>query len=510
METRDAFKKVVHFANWEYKEKRPKSVKILRLKSKSTITLGALPEFQMRTIGPIIYLVVSDQGDGLMIYFFNRNGERTGGQHYDPTTKFIKKLHKSTVVKYQLPRKERKELIDSTYIFQQDFSKIHQSISNKLGIVHKYLYTVLVDKNLQFSLTQMFGSKRIRKELHIPLQIKEKNYLELVATIEWFYSYLTSSILKPEGISILYDLAILLSAVFNLKFLDKISVLSLSPQNITIHNITFALTKEVKLAISTLSKAKSQKDLITLLMKFCNLLKVLNRYKISLSLLELVHLLIFSCEMFNTETDFHIFYARKKEGIATYFYFRVFTRVHELAKQFNLKSLENKAYFLSMLFGLRHSNLEKIMQSPYTLAEVIENIGILIKDPYIYEPIQRIDNFVSDIISEYIFQYLECKIQYAIEADTLDSILEIQNNSNYVLLDFEYELLWKPKKRIQLTNERNKIQSQDLHQKLRKNYLFKINNKGMLTFSCKMSFTNPLFQDKTIGKNIHLQKISLP
>lgn len=65
METRDAFKKVVHFAIWEHKEKRPKSVKVLRLKSKGTITLGVLPEFQIRTIGPIIYLVVSDQGDEL-------------------------------------------------------------------------------------------------------------------------------------------------------------------------------------------------------------------------------------------------------------------------------------------------------------------------------------------------------------------------------------------------------------------------------------------------------------
>ncbi|MCK4382719.1 MAG: hypothetical protein KAW66_05435, partial [Candidatus Lokiarchaeota archaeon] len=160
MESRNAFKKVVHFANWEYKEKRPKSVKVLRLKSKGTISLGVLPEFQMRTIGPIIYLVVSDQGDELMIYFFNRNGDRIGGQHYEPTAKFLKKLQKSTIVKYQLPKKERKEFIDSTYIFQQEFSKIHQNIGQVLGITHKYPYTVLVDKNLQFSITKMFGCKR--------------------------------------------------------------------------------------------------------------------------------------------------------------------------------------------------------------------------------------------------------------------------------------------------------------------------------------------------------------
>lgn len=105
MESREAFKKVVHFANWEYNEKRPKSVKVLRLKSKSTITLGVLPEFQIKSIGPIIYLVVSDRGDELMVYFFKRNGDRTGGQHYEPTPKFMKKLDKSTIVKIKLPKK---------------------------------------------------------------------------------------------------------------------------------------------------------------------------------------------------------------------------------------------------------------------------------------------------------------------------------------------------------------------------------------------------------------------
>ena len=213
--------------------------------------------------------------------------------------------------------------------------------------------------------------------------------------------------------------------------------------------------------------------------------------------------------MFNTDTDFHAFYTREKEEIATYFYFRVFTRVHELAKQVKLKSLENKAYFLSMLFGLRHLNLEEIMQSPYTLAEVVENIGILIKDPYIYEPMQKIDNFVSDIISEYVFRYLECKMQYVIETDILDLILEIQNNSNYVLQDFAYELLWKPKKKVQVTKEENGIHSQDLHKRVKRTYLFKINNKGSITFSCQISFNNPLFPNERIEKTIHVKKINI-
>ena len=92
MEARNIFKKVVHFANWEYKEKRPKSLKVLRGKSKSVLSSGVLPELQIRTVGPIVFIVVSDYGDTLRIYFFNRSGERVGGQNYEPTPKFLKKL----------------------------------------------------------------------------------------------------------------------------------------------------------------------------------------------------------------------------------------------------------------------------------------------------------------------------------------------------------------------------------------------------------------------------------
>ncbi|MFX1296371.1 MAG: hypothetical protein ACFFD2_16150, partial [Promethearchaeota archaeon] len=496
-----------------YKEKRPKSVKVLRLKSKSVITLGVLPEYQMRTIGPVVYLVVSDQREELMIYFFNRNGERTGGQHYEPTPKFLKKLNKSTTVKYQLPKKERKELIDPTYIFQQEFTKIQQKISKKLGITQRYPYTVLIDNELQFRLTRMLGSKRIKKELHVSPQLQEKNYLELVATIEWFCSYLTSSIPKSEEvpeISLLYDLAILLSAVFNLNLLKKILNIKLSPQNITVHNIDFTPTKEVESAITSLSKVKSQNELSSLLKRYCDLLKVLDRYKIYFSSLELIQFFIVSCEMFNIETDFHAFCIHKKEGIMTSFYFILFIKVHELAKQSNLESLENKAGFLSSLFGLNELNHEEIMESPYTLAEVIQKAGILIKDPYIYKPIRRIENFVSDFISEYILRYLECKIQYAIQDENLDITLELRNRSNYVLLDVEYNLIWKPRKKIQPLQEEKNNQVQDLHEKLKKNYIFTVNNKGSINFSCHISFSNPLFPTERMDKTIFIQKINIP
>ena len=55
MEPRDAFKKVVHFANWEYEQKRPKSVKVLRLKSKSTITATVKISLSRLSLSSLIF-----------------------------------------------------------------------------------------------------------------------------------------------------------------------------------------------------------------------------------------------------------------------------------------------------------------------------------------------------------------------------------------------------------------------------------------------------------------------
>ena len=51
METRDTLKKVINFANWEFKEKRLKLVKVFRVKAKRVISSGVLPELRMRTVG---------------------------------------------------------------------------------------------------------------------------------------------------------------------------------------------------------------------------------------------------------------------------------------------------------------------------------------------------------------------------------------------------------------------------------------------------------------------------
>jgi hypothetical protein len=68
MDPRSILKKLIHFAQREYQEKHPKSVKVYRLKSKSILTRGILPSLNIKQIGPIAYLVIANYGENFRIW----------------------------------------------------------------------------------------------------------------------------------------------------------------------------------------------------------------------------------------------------------------------------------------------------------------------------------------------------------------------------------------------------------------------------------------------------------
>ncbi len=89
----------------------------------------------------------------------------------------------------------------------------------------------------------------------------------------------------------------------------------------------------------------------------------------------------------------------------------------------------------------------------------------------------------------------------------MDVVLEIQNPTNYPLQDFKYKLIWKPENRIKLTTSTDITKSRDLHEILKRNYLFEIVDKGVITLTCIISFTSPIFNEETIENSILLEKI---
>ena len=236
-----------------------------------------------------------------------------------------------------------------------------------------------------------------------------------------------------------------------LNFKDKIKALKLTSYDITVQNKKFDMIKSLEQSLSSLSQEKSQKTLLLLLKNFCTILQFLNHYRISLSMFEIVQAYLLICEIFNVSSDVYAFFTKEKYNkCLNYFYFQLFSRTHDTSKELGMERLEFKSFLLSYLFGLYILTPNELNKSPYTLVEVIENVSKLIKDPNVYEGILKLTEVVSDKISEYILRYLKFNTIFNVEDEVLELSLEIENLSNYVLQDFECELLWKPKNRIQL------------------------------------------------------------
>ncbi|KKK94500.1 hypothetical protein LCGC14_2682240, partial [marine sediment metagenome] len=403
--TRDSLKKVNRFALREYKELHPKSIKVLQVKAKSVLTRGVLPNYHVREIGHIRFLVVLDRGKEFRIYFFDKNGNNIGGQNYNITPKFLKKIEKSTVLKTQFPKKTPREFEDSTLLFQKEFSRLFHHINSVLGINHKYPYTILVRKDLQVKHDKTLGCRRVNKKRYIPAELKSEGFLEFFVSLEWFDTY-TSSLIEitdeDNNKLLIHDLAILLSGVYDYKNIEKLSLL----------NLKFV----------SLSGDFSTDSIVSLLKKYLGILIILKKYRIKLSLVEFRYLISQTYEKFESKNIL-------EEGIKFGpFFFTLFSQASMVKDQ--EKTLIDKDLFLSTLFGLTISGDFK-PTSP--LNTIITLITDFLKNSLIYTHVLKIENLVSDILTNYIILYLDFDVYTTIQGDILDLDLYINNKSNYVL-----------------------------------------------------------------------------
>jgi len=69
MSQRKILKKIIQFGKREFKEKKPLSVEILRVKSKTVLTRGVLPSLSVKQIKGARFLVIADYKE---YFFYNR------------------------------------------------------------------------------------------------------------------------------------------------------------------------------------------------------------------------------------------------------------------------------------------------------------------------------------------------------------------------------------------------------------------------------------------------------
>ena len=470
---RNSLKIINRFARREYKEKRPKSVRVLRLKSKSILTRGILPRFQVKQEGPVVYLVVSDHGNEYTIYFFNRNGNRIGGQSYELTQKLLKELKKSTVLKASFPKKIHKKVGDSTSLFQKEFDKLFKRISSFLKINHKYSYTIFIKKYLKIKEGSTLGRKRVGKNLFIPASIKEDGFLELFTLTEWFFTYLPSLIkIIPEDQNKvnLKDLGLLIIGINDWNIIEQSSLSGLKLNNF----------------LNEYSK--------NLIIDYLLMLSTLKKYRISLSQVEFAYL------MSNTNNFFNSKNLLEKEIDNNLFFFKIFSQASKISDQ--EKTLIEKDKFLAMLF-----NLNTLKEPTLPLNEIIKIIKNYLEISSIYSQVLKIKNLISDILIDHIILYLDFELRTATENGIINIVLNIKNRSNYVLEAFSTKLKWKPKKVLNIIEEQSHSQHIDLHESITNKFVLEIRQKHITPyFSCKVMFTNPLFKERRMSKNIQIKE----
>ena len=102
---RNVIKELVKFAKREYQEKRPQTVKVLRIKDIGVLTLGGpFKTLSIRKSQNPYYIVSVEYKENLRIYLFTKEGVLIEGINQDINPKLLNQLKKNTTTEYKVPR----------------------------------------------------------------------------------------------------------------------------------------------------------------------------------------------------------------------------------------------------------------------------------------------------------------------------------------------------------------------------------------------------------------------
>jgi len=100
---RKALKEVVKFAKKEFREKRPLTGSVLRVKDVKKISVGGpLPRHVVKEPHIRCYVVLLDYGENYRVYNFTNTGILMNGETIEKNSDKIKLLEKSTKLEYKL------------------------------------------------------------------------------------------------------------------------------------------------------------------------------------------------------------------------------------------------------------------------------------------------------------------------------------------------------------------------------------------------------------------------
>lgn len=93
------------FGKREFNEKKPLSLEIRKVNSKTILTRGILPSLNIEQIKGTFYIILVKYIENIRIYSFSQNGTLLDGENLIKDTGLVKEILASTKLKYHLKKK---------------------------------------------------------------------------------------------------------------------------------------------------------------------------------------------------------------------------------------------------------------------------------------------------------------------------------------------------------------------------------------------------------------------
>ena len=106
VENRKATNQVVSFAKKCFKQTRPKSLEVRRVKDEKIAGFG-YPPVVLRSKARVRFIACADYDDQLRVYFFSNSGQSLGAKNYDKPFDIKKEIAKKSNLITKFPRKRR-------------------------------------------------------------------------------------------------------------------------------------------------------------------------------------------------------------------------------------------------------------------------------------------------------------------------------------------------------------------------------------------------------------------
>ena len=106
MENRKAVKEVVSFAKKCFKQTKPKSLEVRRVKDEKVSEFG-FPPVVLKSKATVKYIVCADYIEQLRVYFFSNSGQSLGAKNYGKPNDIKSEIAKNSNLITKFPRKRR-------------------------------------------------------------------------------------------------------------------------------------------------------------------------------------------------------------------------------------------------------------------------------------------------------------------------------------------------------------------------------------------------------------------